>query len=283
MNFLLLIFPQMTEPDMYRLVREVYSEACIENASDKHPERTDLNEAIKEEEYDFVNFLKRFLAKAENTYYVLEADNQWVSALRLTKLEEFYYMEALETAPEHRRKGYASTLIREVISSLSQNGPVKIRSNVSKQNKASLATHRKCGFIIAEENGINYLYGTQNDHLYGMAYSSGEKTLQRGEGEDKANLIAQVTRMEQLLDEVLSAIETRPDAIKNDTSVQEKIRTLKNYYENGQWHKDYECDERGEFPVNLKRGVLAEDTLYDLFSTLDCMESMVCLSRKELK
>ena len=29
-------------------------------------------------------------------------------------------MEALETAPEHRRKGYAAALIRKVISSLNQ-------------------------------------------------------------------------------------------------------------------------------------------------------------------
>ena len=56
-NSNLLIFPNMTTPNMYRLVHEVYPEACIENASDKHPERTDLTAAIKEEEDYFVEFL----------------------------------------------------------------------------------------------------------------------------------------------------------------------------------------------------------------------------------
>jgi len=165
-----LVFHNMTTPDMYRLVREVYPEACTENASDKHPELTDLTAAIKEEEDYFVEFLKRFFAQEQNTYFVLELDNQWVSALRLTKVNDFYYMEALATAPERRKKGYAAQLINEVIAQLSQLGPVTIRSNVNKKNEASLATHRKCGFVVEEENGINYLSGEQRDYLYGMLY-----------------------------------------------------------------------------------------------------------------
>lgn len=169
---MLRIFQQMNEPEMYRLVREIYPEGCIENASDKHPELTDLTDAIKEEEDYFVEFLKRFFKQEQNTYYVLETNAQWVSALRLTKINDFYYMESLETAPEHRKNGYAARLINEVITYLSQYGPVMIRSNVNKKNEASLATHRKCGFTIEEENGINYLSGEQRDYVYGMRYVS---------------------------------------------------------------------------------------------------------------
>ena len=43
-------------------------------------------------------------------------------------------------------------------------------------------------------------------------------------------------------------------------------RELRGYYENGQWLRDYEADERGELPVNLKRGVLSQDGLWDLLS-----------------
>ena len=43
-------------------------------------------------------------------------------------------------------------------------------------------------------------------------------------------------------------------------------RELREYYENGQWLRDYEADERGELPVNLKRGVLSQDGLWDLLS-----------------
>ena len=38
------------------------------------------------------------------------------------------------------------------------------------------------------------------------------------------------------------------------------------YYESGQWLKDYEADERGELPRNLKRGVLSQDGLWELLS-----------------
>ena len=31
-----------------------------------------------------------------------------------------------------------------------------------------------------------------------------------------------------------------------------------------QWQRDYEADERGLLPANLKRGVLGQDALYDL-------------------
>ena len=46
-------------------------------------------------------------------------------------------------------------------------------------------------------------------------------------------------------------------------------KELIDYYENGQWLTDYECDERGELPKDLKRGVLAEDTLYNLLTEIE--------------
>ena len=44
----------------------------------------------------------------------------------------------------------------------------------------------------------------------------------------------------------------------------EKLRELARYMESGQWLLDYELDEAGLLPGDLKRGVLAQDTLYDL-------------------
>ena len=45
-------------------------------------------------------------------------------------------------------------------------------------------------------------------------------------------------------------------------------QALLDYYESGQWLKDYEADERGELPRNLTRGVLSQDGLWDLISEL---------------
>ena len=53
----------------------------------------------------------------------------------------------------------------------------------------------------------------------------------------------------------------------NEASVSrdpEKLRLLDAYYSSGEWREDYEADERGELPPDLKRGVLAQDALYDL-------------------
>ena len=44
----------------------------------------------------------------------------------------------------------------------------------------------------------------------------------------------------------------------------EKLRLLEAYYTSGGWQEDYEADERGDLPPDLKRGVLSQDALYDL-------------------
>ncbi len=64
--------------------------------------------------------------------------------------------------------------------------------------------------------------------------------------------IERVERYERLLDEAMAD----PDP--------EKIRLLNAYYTSGEWRGDYEADERGELPPDLKRGVLSQDTLYEL-------------------
>ena len=34
----------------------------------------------------------------------------------------------------------------------------------------------------------------------------------------------------------------------------------------GRWRKDFEADEKGEIPEDLKRGILSEDGLFDLLA-----------------
>lgn len=51
--------------------------------------------------------------------------------------------------------------------------------------------------------------------------------------------------------------------------LKEKLLCLKQYQESGQWLKDFECDERGELPKDLKRGVLSKDGVYNLLIEVD--------------
>lgn len=84
------------------------------------------------------------------------------------------------------------------------------------------------------------------------------------EKEDIRVIISRVTQMERYMDEVSEILEKSPEAIKDNEEIQAKIIELENYQESGQWLLDYECDERGELPSDLKRGVLSEDMLYNL-------------------
>ena len=49
-----------------------------------------------------------------------------------------------------------------------------------------------------------------------------------------------------------------------DRAEPEDLAILAEYYDSGLWLSDYEADERGEIPKDLKRGVLSQDGLYDL-------------------
>ena len=68
------------------------------------------------------------------------------------------------------------------------------------------------------------------------------------------DIIERITYMEALFDR---ALETRviPDE-------------LRDYSTGGQWLLDYEADERGELPEDLKRGVLSQDGLWNLLEEL---------------
>ena len=79
-------------------------------------------------------------------------------------------------------------------------------------------------------------------------------------------VIRRVMEMEECLDR-LSGVD--PVQIPLDPGLQNRLARLKAYYEGGQWLRDYELDEQGLLPREMKRGVLAQDTLFDLLTALD--------------
>jgi hypothetical protein len=46
------------------------------------------------------------------------------------------------------------------------------------------------------------------------------------------------------------------------------LQELVRYYESGQWLQDYELDEAGRLPRDLKRGVLSQDAVYNFLAGL---------------
>ena len=69
------------------------------------------------------------------------------------------------------------------------------------------------------------------------------------------DIIERITHMEALFDRAL----------------EERVipRELMDYYFGGQWLLDYQADERGELPEDLKRGILSEDGVWNLLSELE--------------
>lgn len=75
--------------------------------------------------------------------------------------------------------------------------------------------------------------------------------------------VERIRQMEQCFDALQEAARKREDA-----SFRDKLQLLKQYYESGQWLGDYELDEKGLLPPNLKRGVLAQDAVYDFLEQI---------------
>ena len=88
----------------------------------------------------------------------------------------------------------------------------------------------------------------------------------------REDTIARVLQMEQSFDEITEVVRMNPELLQNDESMKEKVQELIAYYESGLWLQDYESDERGELPRELKRGVLSEDGLYNLLSDIKNMD-----------
>jgi hypothetical protein len=68
--------------------------------------------------------------------------------------------------------------------------------------------------------------------------------------------------MEQYFQLLQKVEKENPAALREDPSVNTMLQTLTGYYESGQWLRDYELDEKGLLPRDLKRGVLSQDAVY---------------------
>ena len=88
--------------------------------------------------------------------------------------------------------------------------------------------------------------------------------------------IARIRKMERRLDRALAAVKRLTGALNKWEAVQDDIAALEEYYGNGEWRKDFEDDEAGRLPADLKRGVLSEDGIWNLLS--DCKELKECLA-----
>lgn len=139
---MLLLAEKMSQLDFGKLM-EVYTEGNRENGEDFYPDAPPYRQILLAEEA-FYQYLREVFFRTEGAFYaVWIQEGQYVSALRLEPYRDGLLLEALETAPELRRRGYAAELIRAVLATV---GDKPVYSHVSKRNTASLKTHASCGF-----------------------------------------------------------------------------------------------------------------------------------------
>ena len=143
---------------------QVYEESIQKAGQNLYP-YLEINRQLLEAEQDFYDYLNWFLRIPGSLYAVWALNDRYCAALRIEPYIDGVLLTGLETAPDSRRKGYASALIKETLQHLSQAGIHKVYSHISNQNLPSLSTHQKCGFRkISDES--EYIDGTKDDRAY---------------------------------------------------------------------------------------------------------------------
>lgn len=99
---------------------------------------------------------------------------------------------------------------------------------------------------------------------------------------DRAAQLLRVLHMERALNIAAPAVHQLAEALEAYAAVQPQLQNLSAYMDSGNWRLDYEADEGGLFPRDLRRGVLSQDRLYDLLTEnqrLGILLTTFCKSR----
>jgi len=161
---LILVCRAMKELSFSRLMR-IYREACLERGTELAPELSEESRILLGEDAFYEYLQSSFFRHPGAQYLILQKEDDYVSALRLEPWQDGLLLEALETAPQLRCRGYASELLREVCDRY----PGPVYSHVVRHNKASLAVHQRCGFQIASRSA-RMLDGTVTDRIYTLVW-----------------------------------------------------------------------------------------------------------------
>lgn len=78
--------------------------------------------------------------------------------------------------------------------------------------------------------------------------------------------LARISAMEERLNRAAGALCRLDAALADLETLRQDVAVLAAYYEGPLWRADFEADERGLLPPDLRRGVLSEDAVYDLLA-----------------
>ena len=87
------------------------------------------------------------------------------------------------------------------------------------------------------------------------------------------SVISRIEEMENAFNKIVGIVKRLQEDLDSFNCAGEEINKLENYLSSGDWLKDFEADEAGLIPEEIKRGVLSEDGLYDLLHEIDSLRS----------
>lgn len=138
----------------------VYAEGNRENGEEFY-HHLPPEEQILQAEQDFYAYLSDcFFRTAGAAYYIWSKNGRYVSALRLEPYQDGLLLEALETHPDYRGRGYAKALI---LAALAETECEKIYVHISRRNVPSIVAHTACGFQKILDHAV-YADGSVNHY-----------------------------------------------------------------------------------------------------------------------
>lgn len=99
----------------------------------------------------------------------------------------------------------------------------------------------------------------------------------------QTQLVERIRTMEQAYDracELDAALAEALDAFEENADL---MQELADYMDSGQWMKDFEADESGLLPEDLKRGILSEDRLYNLLTEYEMLKERMRTLGEDIK
>lgn len=153
---MLKLFFKLKELDFEQLMA-VYEEGNMENAAEFFPDAPPAVQ-LERAKQAFEDYLREDFFRVSGAFYAVWEDaGEYVSALRLEPYGDGWLLEALETRPCRRKKGYAVKLITAALERFPKG--THVYSHVGKRNTASMATHLRCGFEKVQDYA-KYVDGT---------------------------------------------------------------------------------------------------------------------------
>lgn len=141
---------------------DVYEESCIACGARDYPALSEAEQFLRARD-DLYQYLRESFFFNDDCFCAFwELNGHYVSALRVEPYRDGVILSALETAPELRGRGYAKTLVQNLLDYHKDYEGFKVYSHIDRNSYASIAVHLSCGFQKVSDRAV-YLDGSVSD------------------------------------------------------------------------------------------------------------------------